>query len=154
MAEQASSHVPDVHGPVDYVLIQFPMDKLTGQVAPRLIELVEDGIIRIYDLLVISKSESGAVEAVELRDSPVARDFQYFAGASSGLLGDEDMREAADAMDPGTVAALVVYENSWAVPFVGAARASGGDVIASRRIPATVVMEALDALEQAAPAPA
>ena len=143
---------PDVHGPVDFLLIQFPADRLTGQVTPRLVELVESGIIRLYDLIVISKTEDGAVEAVELRESPVAQEFQYFAGASSGLLDDEDLRQAADAMDPGTVAALLVYENSWAVPFVAAARASGGDVIAGGRIPATVIMDALDALEKAEPA--
>jgi uncharacterized membrane protein len=139
----------DVHGPVDYLLMEFPMDELTGAVTPRLVELVESGTIRIYDLLVISKSEDGAVEALELQDSPVAQDFQYFAGVSSGLLDDDDMREAAQAMNPGTVAALLVYENTWAIPFVAAARDSGGDVIAGGRIPATVVMAALDALESA-----
>ena len=144
-----SEATSEAHGPVDYLLIEFPMDRLTGAVAPRLVDLVESGIIRLYDLMVISKSEDGAVEAIELRDSPVAQDFQYFAGASSGLLGDEDMQQAADAMAPGTVAALLVYENSWAAPFVAAARSSGGEVIASGRIPATVVMEALDALESA-----
>jgi Family of unknown function (DUF6325) len=137
----------DVHGPVDFLLIQFPMEGLTGEVTPRLVELVESGIIRLYDVLVISKSESGAVEAVELRDSPLAHDFQYFAGASSGMLDNDDLQQAADAMDPGTVAALLVYENSWAVPFVAAARDSGGEVIAGGRIPATVVMDVLDALE-------
>jgi hypothetical protein len=134
---------------VDFVLIEFPADQLTGEVAPRLLDLVEAGIIRIYDLMVISKTESGAVEAIELRDSPVAQDFQYFAGAASGLLDDEDMQQAADAMTPGTVAALLVYENTWAAPFVAAARSSGGELIASGRIPATVVMDALDALESA-----
>ena len=152
MSETTSETRTDVHGPVDFLLIQFPSNRLTGKVTPRLVELVESGIIRLYDLLVISKGEDGAVEAVALRDSPLAQDFQYFAGASSGLLDNEDMRQAADAMDPGTVAALIVYENSWAVPFVGAALDSGGDVIAGGRIPATVVMEALDALEQAEPA--
>jgi hypothetical protein len=144
-----SEATSEAHGPVDYLLIEFPTEKLTGAVAPRLVDLVESGTIRLYDLMVISKSESGAVEAVELRDSPVAQDFQYFAGASSGMLDDEDMRQAADAMAPGTVAALLVYENSWAAPFVAAAQSSGGEVIASGRIPATVVMEVLDALETA-----
>lgn len=152
MSEATLNAPADVHGPVDFLLIQFPADRLTGQVTPRLVELVESGIIRLYDLIVISKTDSGAVEAVELRDSPVAQEFQYFAGASSGLLDDEDLRQAADAMDPGTVAALLVYENSWAVPFVAAARDSGGEVIAGGRIPATVIMDALDALEQAEPA--
>ncbi|MFL6132280.1 MAG: DUF6325 family protein [Nocardioidaceae bacterium] len=152
MSEATINAPTDVHGPVDFLLIQFPVDRLTGQVTPRLVELVESGIIRLYDLIVISKSDDGAVEALELRESPVAQEFQYFAGASSGLLDDEDLRQAADAMDPGTVAALLVYENSWAVPFVAAARASGGEVIAGGRIPATVIMDALDALEQAEPA--
>ena len=144
-----SEATSEAHGPVDYLLIEFPTDRLTGAVAPALVDLVESGIIRLYDLMVISKCESGAVEAIELRDSPVAQDFQYFAGASSGMLDDDDMQQAADAMTPGTVAALLVYENSWAAPFVAAARGSGGEVIASGRIPATVVMDVLDALETA-----
>ena len=149
MTEATSGAPVDVHGPVDFLLVEFPTDQLTGAVAPELVALVESGTIRLYDLMVISKSESGAVEALELRDSPLAQDFQYFAGASSGLLDDGDMRQAADAMTPGTVAALLVYENTWAVPFVAAALNSGGELIASARIPATVVTEALDALEGA-----
>jgi dihydroorotase-like cyclic amidohydrolase len=149
VSEVTSDAYEGVHGPLDFLLMEFPADQLTGAVMPRLVDLVESGTIRIYDLMVISKAESGAVEAMEIRDSPLAQDFEYFAGASSGLLDDEDMRQAADAMNPGTVAALLVYENSWAIPFVAAARSSGGEVIASGRIPATVVMEALDALESA-----
>ena len=149
MSEATSAAQAVAHGPVDFLLLEFPADRLTGAVAPELIALVESGTIRLYDLMVIHKADDGAVQALELRDSPLAQDFQYFAGASSGLLDDEDMRQAADAMTPGTVAALLVYENSWAVPFVAAARESGGEVIASARIPADVVMEALDALEGA-----
>jgi uncharacterized membrane protein len=149
---EPTTGAPTVHGPVDFLLMQFPADQLTGTVAPRLLELVETGIIRLFDLVLISKSTSGAVEMMELRDSPIAHDFRLFSGANSGLINDDDMRQAADAMDPGTVAALLVYENSWAVPFVAAARDSGGDVIASGRIPAQVVMEVLDALERVEPA--
>lgn len=138
----------DVHGPIDFVLIEFPADRLTGEAAPALIDLVERGVVRLLDLLVISKAEDGAVEAVELTDpAGPGAGFQYFAGARSGLLGNDDMKEAAEAMNPGTVAALIVYENSWAVPFVGAVRNSGGELIASARIPAPEVMAALDALE-------
>jgi hypothetical protein len=147
VSEASSAASVDVHGPVDFLIMEFPADQLTGAGVPRLAELMDSGIIRLYDLMIISKGHDGAVEAVELRDSPVAQDFQYFAGARSGLLGDEDMQQAADAMNPGTVAALLVYENTWAVPFVAAARSSSGEVIASGRIPATVVMETLDALE-------
>jgi hypothetical protein len=137
----------EVHGPIDFLLLEFPADQLTGEAAPALRDLVERGIIRLYDLLVISKAEDGSVEALELTDPAGAGGFAYFAGARSGLLGDDDLRDAADAMTPGTVAALIVYENSWAIPFVAAARNSGGDVIASARIPASDVMDALEALE-------
>ncbi|HEX6249392.1 MAG TPA: DUF6325 family protein [Nocardioidaceae bacterium] len=138
----------DVHGPIDFVLIEFPADRLTGEAAPALLDLVERGVVRLLDLLVISKAENGAVEAVELTDpTGPGAGFEYFAGARSGLLGNDDMAEAAEAMRPGTVAALIVYENSWAVPFVGAVLNSGGELIASARIPAPEVMAALDALE-------
>ena len=138
----------EVHGPVDFLLLEFPGDQLTGEAALALRDLVERGVIRLYDLLVISKTESGAVEALELTDpTGGAGGFAYFAGARSGLLGNDDLTEAADAMKPGTVAALIVYENSWAIPFVTAARSSGGEVIASARVPASDVMDALAALE-------
>ena len=138
----------DVHGPIDFVILEFAADKLTGEAGPALLDLVDRGVIRLLDLLVISKSEDGTVEGLEVTDpkGPGAG-FEYFAGARSGLLGEEDIDEAASAMRPGTVAALIVYENSWAVPFVGAVVNSGGELIASARIPAPVVMAALDALE-------
>jgi dihydroorotase-like cyclic amidohydrolase len=134
----------DVHGPVDFVLLEFPRNRLTGEAGKALLELVERGVIRLYDLMVISKDDDGTVEVLDLTDTG---GFSTFAGASSGLLGDDDMREAAAAMQPGKVAALIVYENSWAIPFVTAARNSGGDLIASARIPATDVLAALEALE-------
>lgn len=138
----------DVHGPIDFVLIEFSTDQLTGEVGPALLDLVERGVVRLLDLLVISKAEDGTYGTVELSDpTGPGASFQYFAGARSGLLGDDDMAQAADAMRPGTVAALIVYENSWAVPFVGAVMGSGGELIASARIPAPAVMAALDALE-------
>jgi hypothetical protein len=134
----------DVHGPVDFVLIEFPENRLTGEASKALMDLVERGVIRLYDLMVIHKHEDGMVEALELTDPTGVDGFAYFAGARSDLLGDEDLREAASAMEPGKVAALIVYENTWAIPFVAAARESGGEVIASARIPATDIMAALD----------
>lgn len=138
-----------VHGPVDFVLIEFQGDRLTGEVAPALVDLVERGTIRLWDLMVISKAEDGSVQALELKDpaGAGAAEFTYFAGARSGLLGDDDLQQAADAMEPGTVAALIVYENTWAVPFVEAAMRSGGELIASARIPAPDIMRALEELE-------
>ncbi len=138
----------DVHGPIDFLILEFEQGNLTGEAGPAVLDLVERGIVRLLDLLVISKDEDGSVEGVELTDpTGPAAGFKVFAGARSGLLGDEDVAEAASAMRPGTVAALLVYENSWAIPLVGAVLRSGGDVIASARIPATDVMAALDALE-------
>jgi hypothetical protein len=143
-----TGHVADVHGPVDYVLIEFPRDRLTGEAAPALVDLVDRGLVRVLDLLVISKDEDGAVEAVAITDPRgEGADFEYFAGSRSGLLQDDDMREAAEALRDNTLAALIVYENTWAIPFVGAVRNSGGELIASARIPAPDVMAALDALE-------
>lgn len=144
-----TSTTTEVHGPVDFVLIEFPADQLTGEAGPALLDLVERGLIRIFDLTVISKAEDGSVEALELTDPLTGGGggFEYFVGAQSGLIGDDDIREAAEAMTPGTVAALIIYENTWAAPFVGAVRNSGGELIASARIPAPDVMAALDALD-------
>lgn len=137
----------EVHGPIDFLLIEFPAERLTGEASQALMDLVERGTIRLYDLMVIHKHEDGFVEALELTDPAGVDGFAYFAGARSGLLGDDEVSEAAEAMEPGTVAALIVYENTWAIPFVAAARNSGGEVIASARIPATEVMAAIEKLE-------
>ncbi|HEX6256486.1 MAG TPA: DUF6325 family protein [Euzebyales bacterium] len=140
---------PAIHGPVDFVLLEFPADRMTGAAAEAVMDLVDMGVIRVYDLLVIRKDEDGTVSGVELSDLTADQvgGFSAFAGARSGLLGDDDARQAADAMKPGTVAALLVYENAWAIPFIAAARDAGGQLIASARIPAPDVMDALDALE-------
>lgn len=138
----------EIHGPIDYVLMEFPKERLTGEAAAALMDLVEQGIIRLYDLVVLSRNEDESFEVLELSEAGLyTGGFVAFSGARSGILGDDDLREAALAMAPNTVAALVVYENTWAIPFVAAARNSGGDVIASARIPATYVMETLEALE-------
>jgi hypothetical protein len=145
----AVSTTNDVHGPIDFVLLEFPLDHLTGEAGPALLDLVSRGVIRLFDLLVVSKAEDGSVEVLELTDPLSERGgFSYFAGVSSGILGNDDVRQAAETIAPGTLAALVVYENVWAAPFVGAVRRSGGELIASARIPATDVIDALDALEQ------
>jgi dihydroorotase-like cyclic amidohydrolase len=139
----------DVHGPIDFVLLEFPEERLRGEAAAALTDLVERDIVRIYDLLVIAKHADGSVELLELTDPGTdSGGFEYFAGARSGLLGDEDMQEAAEAMESGTVAALIVYENTWAIPFVAATRNAGGELIASARIPAADVMAAVEALEK------
>ncbi len=148
-SDSAGSTTNAFHGPIDFVLLEFQADRLTGEAAPALLDLVERGVIRLFDLLVVKKDEDGSFEVLELTD-PLSDQggFSYFAGARSGMLGDDDAREAAEAMEPGTVAALIVYENTWAAPFVAAVRNSGGEMIASARIPAADVIAALDALDQ------
>jgi hypothetical protein len=137
-----------VHGPIDFLLLEFPRGRLTGEAGAAMLDLVESGTIRLYDLVVIAKSADGSFAAAEISTmEDLLGGFAALAGARSGLMGDEDIAEAAAAMAPETVAALVMYENTWAVPFVAAARNSGGEVIASARIPAQDVMAMLDALE-------
>ena len=140
-----------VYGPIDYLLLQFPEDADLAPARDALLDLVENGIVRIYDLLVIRKEADGSfvgLDIADLTDEGIGS-LTVFAGARSGLLSDDDLSEAAGIIDPGTAAAVLVYENAWAVPFVAAARAAKAEVIASDRIPADVVMDVLDALEAA-----
>jgi hypothetical protein len=138
----------DVHGPVDFVLIEFSADRLTGGAAQALLDLVDKGTIALYDVLVVGKEDDGSIYALDLADSAdQLGGFTDLAWVRSGLLTEDDMREAAGAMQPGTLAVLIVYENTWAIPFVAAARESGGQLIAGERIPAQDVMDSLETLE-------
>jgi hypothetical protein len=136
----------DAHGPIDFVLLEFPGDKPLDETAGALMDLVDRGLVAIYDLVAIRKESDGSFSGIALDE--LGSSFTAFTGARSGLLGDEDIQDAADALEPGTVAALIVYENLWAGPFVGAALRAGGQMIATARIPAVDVIAALDALEQ------
>ena len=108
--------------------------------------------VAVYDVMVVGKTRDGEVYAADLASGEVdVGDFADLAWARTGLLGDEDVREAAGAMEPGRLAVLIVYENTWAIPFVAAARESGGELIAGARIPAQDVMDALEALEAMEP---
>ncbi|MFT4468768.1 DUF6325 family protein [Arthrobacter sulfonylureivorans] len=140
----------DVHGPIDFVLIEFPLEKTgSGATVAALMDLIQRKVVWVYDLIIIKKDADGSTGSVELtEDSTEGLDgFASLASVRSGLLGDEEIAEAASAMEPNTAAALIVYENLWAIPFISAAREAGGDVIASARIPAEDVMAALDMLE-------
>jgi hypothetical protein len=138
----------EVHGPIDYVLIEFTGNRLTGRAAEELVNLVQRGIVQVYDVMVVGKDANGSVYSVDLAEaSGQAGGFAGLEGARSGILADDDLLEVAGAMQPGTLAALIVYENTWAIPFVAAALESGGTMIAGGRIPAQDVMEVLDAME-------
>jgi hypothetical protein len=149
------AHDGDV-GPIDIVVIGYPAGApMTGEAVPLLVDLVERGIIRVLDAMFVMKNEDGTFsgfDATNLGDKDVG-DFTVFEGASSGLLGEEDAAQAADALEPGSAAVMIVYENRWAAPFIAAVRRNGGVPIAFERIPAQDVIDALDALD-AAEAPA
>jgi hypothetical protein len=137
-------------GPVDIAVIGYPADApMTGEAIPLLLDLVEKGIIRVLDVLFVTKDEDGTFSGFDARDlsSKGVGDFAVFEGASSGLLGDEDAANAAEAIEPGSAAVVLVYENRWAGPFIAAVRRNGGVPIAFERIPAQDLMDALDALD-------
>ena len=135
-------------GPIDYILVEWPGRQPNGEVAPHLVDLVDRGLIRILDLAFIAKDEDGNVAGLELADlGDGAAELSVFEGASSGLLSDDDVSDAAAALEPGTSAALLVFENTWAGPFAAAVRRSGGQLVASGRIPVQAVLAALDAAE-------
>jgi hypothetical protein len=138
----------DEMGPIDYILIEWPDRQPTGEAAPIVVDLVERGIIRVLDLAFIAKAEDGSVAGLEINElGQEVEELRLFEGASSGLLGDDDIAEAAAALEPGTSAALIVFENSWAAPFASAVRRSGGQLVASGRIPVQAVLAALEAAE-------
>lgn len=137
-------------GPIDFILIELDPEKVRGEAAAALLDLVESGTIRLFDVALLAKSPAGEVIALDLAEAAAveeAGDFAAIAGAQSGLLSDEDMAEAGAALEPGKVGALLVYENAWAAPFVGAVRRAGGELIASARLGAQDVLDALDALD-------
>jgi hypothetical protein len=137
-------------GPIDYLLVEWPGRQPNGEVAPHLVSLVDRGLIRIIDLAFIAKEEDGTVSALELADlGGEVAELAIFEGAPSGLLSDEDIGEAGRALEPGTSAALLVFENTWAGPFAAAVRRSGGQLVASGRIPVQDLLAALDAAETA-----
>ena len=137
-------------GPIDYVLIAWPDPHPNGEIAPLLVDLVNRGIIRVLDLAFVAKADDGSVAGLEIADvGEQVADLKVFEGASSGLLSDDDLEEAGAALDPGSAAAVLVFENRWAAPFAVAVRRSGGQLVANGRIPTQAILAALDASEDA-----
>ena len=139
-------------GPIDVVVIAYPADApMTGEAVPLLLDLVERGIVRVLDAMFVMKNEDGTFSGFEARDldGKNVGDFAVFEGASSGLLVEEDAAKAAEAIEPGSAAVMIVYENRWAAPFVAAVRRNGGVPVAFERIPVQDVIDALDAAEAA-----
>ncbi|MCZ4513161.1 DUF6325 family protein [Streptomyces sp. ActVer] len=136
-------------GPIDYLVVEFPGNRMTGEGFPILVDLVDRGLIRILDLMFVRKEEDGSVVGLEIADltGDGTLDLAAFEGASSGLLGQDDIDEAGTALEPGNSAGILVYENLWAAPFATALRRGGAQLVASGRIPVPAVLAALDATD-------
>jgi hypothetical protein len=136
-------------GPVDYLVVEFPENRLDGEAFPLLMDLVDRGVVRVLDLAFVAKADDGTVTGIDLRELDATGDFDVtvLEGASSGLLGDDDLAEAAAALAPGAAAGVLVYENAWAAPFASALRRGGGQLVASGRVPVQALLAALDATE-------
>ena len=136
-------------GPIDYLALEFPEARVNGEGLAALLDLVDKGTVRSLDLRAVKREADGTFTEIEIADfdSDGTLDLAVFRGVSSGLLDDDDLSQAASLIEPGKVVALLVWENTWAAPFVSAMRRVGADVIASGRIPADEVVAMLDELE-------
>ncbi len=139
----------DELGPIDYVVVEFPGNRMTGEGLPILVDLVDRGVIRLIDLVFFSKGADGSVTVIELTDidGDGELDLAVFQGVSTGVVGNDDINEAAGAVEAGSSAALIVYENTWAAPFAAAVRRGGGQLVAFGRIPVQDLVDALEALD-------
>ncbi len=136
-------------GPIDYLVVEFPGNRMTGEAFPLLVDLVDRGVVRILDLMFIRKDEDGSVTALEIADltGDGELDLTVFEGVHSGVLGQDDLEEAAAAVEPGNSAGLLVYENLWAAPFASALRRGGAQLVASGRLNVQAVLASLEAAE-------
>jgi len=139
----------DTLGPVDYVVVEFPAgaSNFTGEMAEALLALVDSGTIRVIDILILTKDDEGTVEALELSDIDELGPLQAVEAQLAELLAAEDVANLAAAMDPGSTAGVLIWENLWAAPFAAAARRSGGQLIATGRIPIQAIIASIEADE-------
>jgi hypothetical protein len=135
-------------GPIDYVVLEWPGGQPDGTAGPLIAELHDRGLIRILDIAFMAKGDDGSVAAIELGDlDGDDGGFSEFDGAASGLIGQEDLEDAAEALSPGTTAAVLIWENRWLAPVAVALRRGGGRLVASGRIPVQALLASLDAVE-------
>jgi Family of unknown function (DUF6325) len=139
----------DAMGPISYLIVEFPGNKMTGEGFQELVTLVERGLIRILDLRFVSRSADGSVVAIQLGDLDLDGEFDVavFEGASSGMLDQSDLDDAKDAIAPGSSAGILIFENRWATTFVQAVRGGGAELVAAGYIPLTDVAASLDATD-------
>ena len=139
----------DELGPVDYIVVEFPAgaSNFTGEMAEALLALVDSGTIRVIDILILTKNEDGTVDAKEFSDVEELGPLQVLEGQLAELLAADDVVHLAAAMDPGSTAGVLIWENRWAAPFASAARRSGGQLIADGRIPIQAIIASIEADE-------
>ena len=140
---------PSPLGPISYLIVEFPGNKMTGDGVVELVDLVDRGVIRVLDLMFVPRDADGATAVVELTDvdHDGSLDIAVFEGVSSGLLDESDAEDAGAAIEPGSSAAVLLFENRWAVPFVPALRAGSAQLVAAGYVPQDVVVHSLDAAE-------
>jgi hypothetical protein len=140
----------DELGPVDWIVVEFPGSRFNGEIAPALHDLVERELIRVLDLVVLKKEPDGSLEAFELSDLEEAEigELRSYESQLAMLLSEEDVTAVAAAIEPGSSAAVLVWENSWAAPFASAVRRSGGQLVTSGRIPIQALLAAIEADEE------
>jgi hypothetical protein len=146
----------DELGPVDYVVVEFPAgaSNFTGEMAAELVALVDSGTIRLIDVLIVTKNEDGTTDAMELSDVAELGELQRLEAQLADLLAADDVEHLAAAIDPGSTAGVLIWENLWAAPFAAAARRSGGQLIATGRIPIQAIIASIEADEATATATA
>ncbi len=136
-------------GPVDYVIVEFPAGaaNFSGEMVTELVALVDAGTIRVIDVLILAKNDDGSVDVMELSDFDDLGELQTIEAELAELLAEDDVEHLAAAMDPGSTAGVLIYENLWAAPFASAARRSGGQLIANGRIPIQAIIASIEADE-------
>jgi len=139
----------DELGPVDYLVVEFPAgaSNFTGEMAAELVALADAGTIRVIDVLILTKNEDGSVDAAELSDIEELGELQAIEAQLAELLAEDDVLRLAAAMEPGSTAGVLIWENTWAAPFAAAARRSGGQLIANGRIPIQAIIASIEADE-------
>jgi hypothetical protein len=152
LTNKATERSLDELGPIDYIVVEFPAgaSNFTGEMAKELLALVEAGTIRVIDALILTKDEDGTVEAMELSDVEELGELEAVEAELAELLAADDVAHLAAAMDPGSTAGVLIWENLWAAPFASAARRSGGQLIANGRIPIQAIIASIEADEAAA----
>jgi hypothetical protein len=140
----------DELGPIDWIVIEFPGSKFNGQIAPALADLVDRDLIRVLDLVILRKDDDGSLEAFEISDldNDELGALRTYEGELAMLLSEDDVAAVAAALEPGSTAGVLVWENSWAAPFGAAVRKSGGQLVASGRIPTQAILAALEEDDQ------